>query len=134
MQNDPTQLELQLIQSLDQREIKFRAALELTESLPACLDAGDYGQSQLEKLTSLLGSVRLLEQKATTILDQWKTLGGRPGADLSSRIDHLSEQIQELLSRLTKAEQYADEARQRLKPQMLQRASGRRMRDAYSDA
>ena len=111
MQNDPTQLELQLIQSLDQREIKFRAALELTESLPACLDAGAYGQSQLEKLTSLLGSVRLLEQKATTILDQWKTLGGRPGADLSSRIDHLSEQIQELLSRLTKAEQYADEAR-----------------------
>ena len=134
MQSDATQLELQLIQSLDQREEKFQAALQLTESLPACLEAGDYGQSQLEKLTQLLQGVRILEQKSTSILEQWKLLGGTPGADLASRIDHVSKQIEELLSRLTQAEQCADAARQRLKPQMAQRASSRRMRDAYSEA
>jgi len=134
MQSDATQLELQLIQSLDQREEKFQAALQLTESLPACLEAGDYGQSQLEKLTQLLQGVRILEQKSASILEQWKLLGGTPGADLASRIDHVSKQIEELLSRLTQAEQCADAARQRLKPQMAQRASSRRMRDAYSEA
>ena len=134
MQSDATQLELQLIQSLDQREEKFQAALQLTESLPACLEAGDYGQSQLEKLTQLLQGVRILEQKSASILEQWKLLGGTPGADLASRIDHVSKQIEELLSRLTQAEQCADAARQRLKPQMAQRASSRRMRVAYSEA
>ncbi|MFP6764047.1 MAG: hypothetical protein VB858_10520 [Planctomycetaceae bacterium] len=134
MQTDCAQLELQLIQSLDQREEKFQAALRLTESLPACLEAGDYGQSQLEKLTQLLHDVRDLERDAASLLDQWKFLGGIPGAELASRIDRVSQQIEELLNRLTQAEQFADAARQRLKPQMTQRASGRRMRDAYKEA
>ena len=131
MPSELAQLEAQLLESLAQREKHFGAALILTESLPSCMEAGDFGQSTLSRLNTVLQNVTTLEQHAGTIHAQWKSLGGIPGPQLSARIQQVSKQIEELLRRFAQAEQTASAARDRLKPQISQEVSSRRMLNAY---
>ena len=131
MPTDLAQLEVQLFESLDHRQRHFEQAIELTESLPACLDAGDFGQSTLTELNVLLQNVAALERRASSLHAEWKRRGGVPGSQLSTRIQQVSEQIEELMRRFAQAEQTASDARERLKPQISQEVNSRRMLSAY---
>lgn len=131
MTTDLAQLEAELLESLEQRERHFATALQLTESLSSCLEAGDFGQSTLTELNTVLESVSGMEQRAAGIHSQWKQQGGTPGPELTKRIQDVSAQIEELMRRFAQAEQSASAARERLKPQISQEVSSRRMLNAY---
>lgn len=131
MPTELKRLEEQLLDNIGLRELEFEAALKLTESLPACLDAGDFGQTTLADLNSVLQGVATLEQRGAEIHSEWKSQGGKPGPDLTTRIQRVGKQIEELMSRFAMAEGIASAARERLKPQISHEVNCRRMLSSY---
>lgn len=128
------QLESQILDNLNEREVQYQKALALTESLPDCLDTGDYGQSFLSQIHDVLKEVSHLELSCSSVQASWEQLGGKPGPLLAQKLKSVQTQLETLLSRISKAEETATAARQKLAPQISVEVTSQRMRDAYGQA
>lgn len=128
------QLESQVLQNLSEREVRYQEALALTESLPDCLESGDYGQTSLSQINDVLKAVSHLEMAGSSVQAQWEQLGGKPGPLLAQKLKSVQTQLETLLSRISKAEEIATAARQKLAPQISVEVTSQRMRDAYGQA
>lgn len=134
MQTELDQLESQVLQNLSEREERYQEALELTESLPNGLESGDYGQASLSQLNDVLKDVSRLELSGSSVQAHWEQLGGKPGPLLAQMLKSVQTQLETLLSRISKAEETATAARQKLAPQISVEVTSQRMRDAYGQA
>ena len=128
------QLELRLIENLTRRQDLFTKAMALTESLPSCLDAGDYGQTILQEVNMTLVAASELEASSAPIQSRWKELGGKAEGHFALLVQTVQKLLEELLGRISLAEEKASAAKHRLGPQASLQVNSQRMLNAYGKA
>ena len=134
MTTEVQQLEFQLIENLTRRQDLFTKAMTLTESLPGCLEAGDYGQSVLAEVNSALIAASELEASSALIQSRWKELGGKAEGHFALLLQTVQKLLEDLLTRISQAEEKACDAKNRLAPQASFQVNSQRMRTAYGQA
>lgn len=132
----PSHYELEhcLTQFYVQQAEHYRRILERIERLPEIFTAGQHADAELEQLRQMLEELEALDRRWGPLKDEWKSLSTRPGPAMVVALHDVEQLLVHLMSRLAAAEQSAQEARQRLLPQVSEVSRRQQMRTAYASA
>lgn len=109
----------------------YAQALRLAEELPAALGPGGSSPEKLQKILDCFDRVAAIEGRINETKKTWRSGAPGPGPELKTVLDHITQLIEHLQSRMSDVEKQASAQKELLEPKLDASIRGQRMQRAY---
>ena len=125
------QIETQLIEAYARQARKYEEALVVVERFAGGLEQEDNRLNDLEVMKHLLGEVAELDRRIEPTKKRWQHCRVDPGPQLNEQLRRVTDLIGRLLGQVRRAEQRAEQCKNRMIPKLDSAARGKQMQRAY---
>ncbi|MEX2288665.1 MAG: hypothetical protein WD648_16340 [Planctomycetaceae bacterium] len=125
------QREHELCEAYAEELDQYRRALPLVDSLLRKVHQGHDVNDDLRRLREPLNQVSRIDAQIQSAKRELREQGKRPGSQLQTVLIQLQQVLEELIQQTRIAEQAAQQAKDRLMPELDHETRTQRMRDAY---
>lgn len=126
-----SELEAILTKAFAEQALHYAAAFDVVEKLTLALEQGGAGDGEVEQLMFRLQQIREIDARIVETKTAWRSSNNESGPELSTAISGVADLIQNLMTRLQKAEQSAKSRHQGLLQGLDDLARGKHMQRAY---
>ncbi len=126
-----SEVEAELFDSYGTQSTHYARSLELIRGLPTDFSDGTDTHDTLQEINRELDHVARLESELANLKTEWQTHRLVPSDRLQERINGIQGLLEELLGQIAVAEQHAESAKQRLRPEIESSVQSTKMRNAY---
>lgn len=126
-----SQIEQALRVSYETQAKQYADALTVATELQQQFRSGGHIDEPLGKLAALLENVGQMERQMQELKTSWRQAGLPPGAELKNVLVEVETLLKQLIGQIKIAEDFAQQAKERLMPQMDSQSRTKKMQKAY---